>query len=91
MNAKTGGAVSLEEQKKNGGRPEICTVYELMLYHLIEDDEELKEIFMTCKDGSRMCGDCKKYAANLMEKFLSGLIKRRRTARNHLDEYLVWE
>jgi tryptophanyl-tRNA synthetase len=91
MNAKTGGATSLEEQKKNGGKPEICTVYELMLYHLVEDDEELKEIFTACKDGSRMCGECKKYAAQLMEDFLSLLAKKRRNARNHLNEYLVWE
>jgi tryptophanyl-tRNA synthetase len=91
MNAKTGGATSLEEQKKNGGKPEICTVYELMLYHLVEDDEELKEIYTACKDGSRMCGDCKKFAANMMEDFLSMMVKKRRAARNHLNEYLVWE
>jgi tryptophanyl-tRNA synthetase len=91
LNAKTGGATSLEEQKKNGGKPEICTVYELMLYHLVEDDEELKGIYTACKDGSRMCGDCKKFAAKLMESFLSLMVKKRRAARNHLNEYLVWE
>jgi tryptophanyl-tRNA synthetase len=91
MNAKTGGATSLEEQKKNGGKPEICTVYELMLYHLVEDDEELKGYFESCKDGSRMCGDCKKFAAQLMQDFLTKLAKKRRNARSHLEEYVVWE
>jgi tryptophanyl-tRNA synthetase len=91
MNAKTGGATSLEEQKKNGGKPEICTVYELMLYHLVEDDDELKGYFEACKSGTRMCGECKKYAASLMEEFLASLAKKRRNARSHLEEYVVWE
>lgn len=91
LNAKTGGATSLEEQKRNGGKPEICTVYELLLYHLVEDDEELKEIFTACKDGSRMCGTCKKYASKLMENFLSMMAKKRRAARSHLNEYMVRE
>jgi tryptophanyl-tRNA synthetase len=90
-NAKTGGAMSLEEQKKNGGKPEECTVYELLLYHLVEDDDELKGIFETCKNGERMCGPCKDYAAQLMEELLSDLAKKRKLARGRLEEYLVWE
>ncbi|ODS37920.1 MAG: tryptophan--tRNA ligase [Candidatus Altiarchaeales archaeon WOR_SM1_79] len=91
MNAKTGGAVSQEEQRKHGGKPEECTVYELLLYHLIDDDEELNEIFETCKDGSRMCGECKKYTARLMEAFLADLEDKRKIAKRRIDEYVVWE
>lgn len=91
MNAKTGGAVSLEEQKKEGGKPEECTVYELLFYHLVEDDDELKDIYENCKNGSRMCGECKKYAAQLMETFLSDLARKRNNARKKVDDYLVWE
>ena len=90
-NAKTGGAISLEEQKKNGGKPEECTVYELLLYHLVEDDDELARIFETCKSGERMCGECKNYTAQLMEDFLSDLAKKRKAARSRLENYLVWE
>jgi tryptophanyl-tRNA synthetase len=90
-NAKTGGAISLEEQKKHGGKPEECTVYELLLYHLVEDDEELKDIYEKCKSGDRMCGDCKNYAAQLMEAFLADLAGKRKLAKKRLDEYLVWE
>ncbi|MEE8564753.1 MAG: tryptophan--tRNA ligase, partial [Candidatus Thermoplasmatota archaeon] len=42
--AKTGGAITLEQQKKEGGKPDQCVVYELFLYHLIEDDKELQNI-----------------------------------------------
>jgi tryptophanyl-tRNA synthetase len=90
-NAKTGGAISLEEQKKNGGKPEECTVYELLLYHLVEDDDELARIFETCKSGERMCGECKNYAAQLMEDFLTDLARKRNAARSRLEDYLVWE
>ncbi len=91
MNAKTGGAVTLEEQKKHGGSPEQCTVYELLLYHLIEDDEKLKKIFETCREGSLMCGECKSHAASLMEEFLADLAVKRKTAARKIDEYMVWE
>jgi tryptophanyl-tRNA synthetase len=90
-NAKTGGAISLEEQKRHGGKPEECTVYELLLYHLVENDDELKEIFEACKNGSRMCGDCKNYAAQLIEDFLADLAEKRKLAKKRIDEYLVWE
>ena len=91
MSAKTGGAVSLEEQKKSGGKPEECTVYEMLFYHLVEGDGELEEIYEACKDGSRMCGECKKYTAGLMEEFLADLAVKREAAKDKIDEYVVWE
>jgi tryptophanyl-tRNA synthetase len=88
MNAKTGGATTLEEQKKFGGKPDECMVYELSLYHLVEDDRELKEIYETCKQGELMCGACKKRAAEQMEKLLIDIQEKRKTAVNTMKEYL---
>lgn len=88
MQAKTGGAVSLEEQKKHGGKPDECVVYELFLYHLIEDDKELQDIYQTCKSGKRMCGDCKKHASQLTEKFLVDIQKKRKAAKDKMKKYL---
>ena len=70
MSAKTGGCATLEEQKKAGGKPEECVIYELYLYHLIDDDKELAEVHSKCKAGKLMCGEDKKHCADLMEKFL---------------------
>lgn len=70
MSAKTGGRKTTEEQKKLGGIPEQCVVFELFKQHLIEDDKELDEIYKKCKSGKIMCGECKKIAADLMKKFL---------------------
>jgi len=88
MNAKTGGAVSLEVQKKEGGKPDECVVYELFLYHLIEDDKELQDIYLSCKNGEKMCGNCKKYASQLMEKLITDLQEKRKTAERKIKQYL---
>jgi len=88
MNAKTGGAVTLEEQKKHGGKPDECVVYELFLYHLIEDDKELQNIYSSCKNGEKMCGQCKKYASQLMEKLLINIQEKRKTATSNIKQYL---
>jgi tryptophanyl-tRNA synthetase len=89
MNAKTGGAVSLEEQKKSGGKPDECMIYELFLYHLIEDDSELHSIYESCKKGQLMCGMCKKRAAELMEQFLMDLHEKRKKALGQIQEFLA--
>ncbi len=88
MNAKTGGAVSLEEQKKNGGKPDECMIYELFLYHLIEDDTELKDIYESCKKGQLMCGMCKKRAAEQMEHLLRDLQEKRIKASEQIQDVL---
>jgi len=88
MNSKTGGGATLEEQKKHGGKPDECVVYELFLYHLIEDDKELLDIYTSCKKGERSCGQCKKYAAQLMEKLLTDLQEKRKAAEGKIKQFL---
>ena len=87
MRAKTGGRVTLEEQKKLGGEPDKCTVYELLLYHLIEDDNELLEVYKDCVGGTRVCGNCKKHAAELMRGFLKDHQEKMEAAREKLGEF----
>ncbi len=87
MRAKTGGRVTLEEQKKKGGEPDACTVYELLLYHLIEDDNELLEVYNDCVGGTRVCGRCKKQTAERMRKFLKEHQEKRAVARERLGEF----
>jgi tryptophanyl-tRNA synthetase len=88
MSSKTGGAVSLEEQKKHGGKPDECVVYELFLYHLIKDDKELNELYNDCKHGKKMCGQCKKHASELIEKMLLELQEKRKKAEKEIKKYL---
>jgi tryptophanyl-tRNA synthetase len=91
MSAKTGGGITLEEHKKNGGEPEKCSIYELFMYHLVEDDSYLKELYDTCKAGTRSCGQCKKEAAEMLSQFLKNLEEKRDVIDDNLDEYISWE
>jgi tryptophanyl-tRNA synthetase len=70
MSAKTGGRATVEEQKKKGGEPEKCMIYELYLDHLIDDDLELSKIYHECREGKLMCGEDKARCAKLVEKLL---------------------
>jgi tryptophanyl-tRNA synthetase len=87
MRAMTGGRVTLEEQISKGGEPDKCSVYELLLYHLVEDDNELLEVYKGCVSGTRVCGSCKKYTAELMREFLKDHQEKREIARERLAEF----
>jgi tryptophanyl-tRNA synthetase len=87
MKAITGGRQSLSEQKKLGGEPEKCSVYEFLVFHLSEDDKELSELYEQCKNGTRMCGSCKKDVAARIQVFLAEHQKARDSARERLPEF----
>ncbi len=70
MNSLTGGRMTLEEQKKLGGEPEKCSVYLLNLFHMLDSDEEIKEMCRACKAGELMCGTCKKETFERVREFL---------------------
>ena len=91
MRGKTGGRETLEEQLLLGGEPEKCTIYELMLFHLVEDDKHLAQIHSECIEGERTCGTCKKEAAELMQIFLTEHQEKRELAKERLDEYGLCE
>jgi tryptophanyl-tRNA synthetase len=87
IRAKTGGRVTLEEQKVKGGEPDKCTIYELLAYHLVEDDSQLMEVYNDCLGGMHVCGNCKKYAAELMSVFLKEHQEKRELAKERLGEF----
>jgi len=91
MASKTGGGVSVEEQRRLGGKPEICSVYELYVYHFVDSDEELSEIYSKCKGGKMLCGECKQYAASLVEKFLVEFAQKREEAKKRIDEFVKYD
>jgi len=70
MRAITGGRVTLEEQKKLGGEPDKCSVYELLLYHLVEDDNELVEVYKDCVEAREYAG-----IARNIQRSLCGIFK----------------
>ena len=71
--SKTGGRETLDEQKELGGRPDECVIYEMLVYHLVDDDKELEKIREECMNGELLCGHCKVHAAELMKDFFEDL------------------
>ena len=87
MKAITGGRQSLAEQKKLGGEPDKCSIYEFLVFHLSDDDKELLELDAECRSGRRMCGTCKKDVAERIRMFLAEHQKAREAARERLPEF----
>ena len=90
-NAFTGGRETAELQRKLGGRPDICVIYQLMMFHFIEDDEHLKKIHEECITGKRLCGECKRelieVIINYIEKHRERKEKFKDLARQLLEEH----
>jgi len=87
MKALTGGRETLEEQKKKGGEPSKCVVFEY-LNALFYSTKEVKNLEKKCKSGKIMCGECKKNLAKHMEKFLTDFQKKTNKELKDVDKNL---
>lgn len=85
--AFTGGRETAELQRKLGGRPEICVVYQLWLYH-VDDDVKVSRVFEECKSGKRICGECKLELIEEINKFLEKHKERKEKFRDLARELL---
>lgn len=79
--AKTGGRESLKEQQELGGEVDKCVIYEMFVYHLIDDDEELEKIRHDCLGGTLRCGDCKTRASELISEMFDEIHDKQDEAR----------
>ena len=86
MSALTGGRPNLDEQKKFGGEPEKCAIYQLNKFHMMDDDQELREMCQKCKSGELMCGTCKKETLERVRAFLAEF-KEKRDETAHMVEW----
>ncbi|MFH0936407.1 MAG: tryptophan--tRNA ligase [Candidatus Woesearchaeota archaeon] len=75
-NALTGGRKTEAEQKKLGGIPEKCMIFEFDKQHLVESDQELNKIYHDCKSGKLLCGEHKKKSCERMHKFMQDFNKK---------------
>ncbi len=89
LSAFTGGRATIEEQKRLGGEPDRCPVYDLYRFHFALDDAHSQRVRDECLAGTRMCGDCKKEAAALVKTFLEEHQKRRAELMSTARELLV--
>jgi len=78
---KTGGRETIEEQKRIGGEPEKCIVFELYKQHLIEDDKDLDSVYQRCKAGKLLCKEDKQSCSDLIVNFMQDFNKKVEQAR----------
>ncbi|MEM0139456.1 MAG: tryptophan--tRNA ligase [Ferroplasma sp.] len=86
--AVTGGKQTIEEQKKYGGNPDICPVFELYNYHN-SDDKYVSRVYNECRGGVRMCGNCKAEAGENIALFLRNLREKKDESLSRIDNYLI--
>ncbi|HJJ31168.1 MAG TPA: tryptophan--tRNA ligase [Methanocorpusculum sp.] len=87
MGAVTGGRQTLDEQKKLGGEPDKCAIYQLNKFHMQEDDTELKMMCEACKAGELMCGTCKKETLERVRAFLADFKEKRDEVAHKVAEW----
>jgi len=87
--AFTGGAVSVEEQRKSGGRPEVCSVFKYKFYLFEPEDRKLDELYERCRKGEVLCGECKKSLGDAVACFLEKHQEAREKAKDRVDEFIL--
>ncbi len=68
-NAFTGGKDTAAEQRKLGGNPDICRIFDLYKFMFEPDDKALKEREERCRSGELLCGTCKKELIEKVKEF----------------------
>ena len=83
--AFTGGCVSVEEQRQNGGNPDVCAVFKYNYYMFEHDDEKLEEMARKCRNGEILCGECKMALTEKINVFLEDHQAKREEAKEVVD------
>lgn len=83
--AFTGGKVSVEEQRAEGGNPEVCAVFKYNYFMFEKDDAKLNEMAEKCRNGEILCGECKMCLTEKINTFLEEHQAKREEAREVID------
>ncbi|VVC04871.1 Tryptophan--tRNA ligase [Candidatus Burarchaeum australiense] len=87
MRAFTGGQATIEEQRKKGGNPDICTVCQWLNLLFEEDDGKMAQRLKDYRAGKILDGENKKYLADKVVAFLEEHQRKREKARDVLEKY----
>ena len=89
MNAFTGGRATVEEQRRLGANPYICSIFAQYNYIFEPDDGHLAVVERTCKSGERLCGDCKAELWEKVRPWLKAHHAAREKARDRVEEFVM--
>jgi tryptophanyl-tRNA synthetase len=89
LTAFTGGRDTVEEQRRLGGRADICPIFDLYRFHFAKNDEHVDRVYHECTKGIRLCGECKQEANGLVKEFMSEHRRRRDSMMGDASELLT--
>ena len=89
MNAFTGGRATIEEQRRLGANPDICSIYHYEYFLFMDNDKEIEELRRNCLSGNILCGECKEILAERVKPFLKDFRAKREKAKDHVQEFLA--
>ena len=89
LNAFTGGRATVEEQRRLGANPYICSIFANYEFIFEPDDGNLAEVERTCKSGQRLCGDCKLELWGKVEAFLRRHQEAREKAKARIEKFIL--
>jgi len=88
-NAFTGGKPTESEQRKYGGEPSVCSIFQYY-YHLFEEsDERVKKLEKECRSGEIICGECKVLLADRVKSFLREHQRKREEAKDIIEKFFI--
>lgn len=79
----------MEEQRRSGGRPEVCSVFKYKMYLFEKDDGKLAELYDRCRKGEILCGECKKALADIIVPFVEEHQRKREEAKERVEEFML--
>jgi tryptophanyl-tRNA synthetase len=88
-NAFTGGQPTIEEQRKKGGNPDICPVYQYFCLLFEENDNQLEHIYRNCREGTILCGECKEELSGKVIQFLLKHQEKREKAKDVIEQFIL--
>jgi len=89
VNAFTGGRATVEEQRRQGANPDICSVYYYEYFLFMDSDRDIEELRRNCLSGAILCGECKQILAERVKLFLAEHQARREKAKDQVKEFLA--
>ena len=87
--AFTGGRASVEEQRRLGATPEICSVWAAWRSKFAPDAAEFQKITDDCRSGALLCGDCKGHLIERVNGFLEAHRERREGLRDLAESIII--
>ena len=87
--AFTGGRATVEEQRRLGANPEICSVWALWRSKFAPERAEFEKITQDCRSGALLCGDCKSMLIDRVNSWFAGQSARKEKAREWAESTIV--